>query len=230
MKNDYTLLLKENKLRAACLKEENQTALRRMFQYLEGKGLNAYDNAVIQKEVISMALAAEVKHQPLKDMLGMSEQEFCDNLAREGRKMGLADRVAFYLPSLVFVIFMVYLSCMMILLIFGSLGVSQARISVGSILFHGVYFLVFIVFGVSCWGAKGIYWGRWRRGLYQVSALLLLWALMGFLAWTLRGFPERVFEVPWTIYVAFWCALWLLSEWYQKKRAADLAADWPWVD
>lgn len=63
-----------------------------------------------------------------------------------------------------------------------------------------------------------------------VSALLFIGIIYLFLGAVSVWVPTAYWEVPAFLYILCWIALWLLSEWYQKKRAADLAAGRPWMD
>lgn len=225
MKNDYTLLQKENKLRAGCLNTQNQEALIRMVPYLEGRGLNPYDSAVMQKELISMALAAEVRQQTLEEALGMPEQEFCDGLAGEGRRMTFADWAAFYLPP-----FLRVITTSQILLGFmtGALLMGNMVITFGMLVFYLVFMVLY--FGVNLWTGTSIYLKGRKHMLIQIVSVIVIMVLMGFLVIGARTYSVTYWEVPALANIGGWTVLWFLSEWYQKKRAADLAAVNPWMD
>ena len=231
VKNDYTLLRKENRLRAACLGEENQAILNRMSRYLESKGMNPYDNAVMQKELVSMALEAELQGQPLEQVIGLPEHEFCDRLAEEGRRMAFADRIAFYLPLFMKVYAFVYLLELPLGFVQGNLFHARTKISAELLIAYVVWFLVYLYFGSSLWTGKGIYMKEGKQIAFLiVSAMVLIGGWVLILIVVEKWIPTAYLEVPAILYVLGWAALWLLSEWYQKKRTADLAADRPWMD
>lgn len=231
MKNDYTLLRKENRLRAACLNEENQAILSRMSRYLESKGMNPYDNAVMQKELISMALEAEVQGRPLSEVIGVPEHEFCDRLADEGRKMTFADRIAFYLPLFMKIYAFTYFLLIPAGFLQGGLFQARSKISGGVAVAYIAWFLAYLYFGSGLWTGRGIYMkGGKQIAFLTGSAVIFLggWFLIVNVAE--KWVPAVYLEVPALLYIAGWVVLWLLSEWYQKKRAAGLAGEHPWID
>lgn len=232
VKNDYTLLKKENRMRAAYLNEKDQASLERMSRYLESKGMNPYDNAVMQKELISMALEAEVHGQSLEEVFGIPEDEFCDRLSKEGRKMTFADRIAFYLPFCMKIFALFYLLQIFLGIFLGS-NLFHAKMRVSLILPFGyvVWFAVFIYFGSSLWTGRGSYMKEGKQTLFLVvSALLFIGILYLILGAVSVWIPTVYWEVPAFLYILGWIALWLMSEWYQKKRSMDLASDHPWAD
>lgn len=225
MRNDFTLLQKENKLWAECLNTQNQEALIRMVPDLEGRGLNPYDCAVMQKELIGVALGAEVQQQSLEEALGMPEQEFCDGLAGEGRRMVFADWAAFYLPP-----FLRTLAISQILLGFmsGALITGNMVITFGVLVFY--LFFMLLHFGVRFWTGKIIYLNGRKHMVFQTVSVIMIVVLSGLLIIGARKFSVTYWEVPALVNISGWLVLWLLSEWYQKRRAADLAVVNPWMD
>ena len=231
VKNDYTLLRKENRLRASCLDEKNQAILGRMSRYLESKGMNPYDNAVMQKELVSMALEAEMQGMPLEQVLGVPEHEFCDRLAEEGRHMTFADRIAFYLPLFMKVYAFVYFFQIPPGFVQGNLFHARTKISGGLLIAYAVWFLAYLYFGSGLWTGHGIYMKEGKQIVFLIgSAMVFIGGWILILTAAGKWIPTAYLEVPAILYILGWAALWLLSEWYQKKRAADLAADCPWMD
>lgn len=230
MLNDYTMLQKENRLRMKCLNAENKNILNRIVLYMESTRLNPYDNAVLQKELISMALEAEERNQLFTDLLGMSEKEFCDDLAITGRKTTFMDRVAFYLPSLLRIFLVLYLIKGALLILGGNLFTATRTISIQYFVVILFWLLGFLYFGNHVWSAKSTYFMEYKRYLFKGISFGVLVGTYLLLVFILMQIPVKSYHIPWILFFLCWLAFWQLSEWYQKKYASRLAKENPWRD
>lgn len=60
--------------------EERRKEVSRMIKYISSSSLSYYQIQIIRKDLLGMAQEAERQELPLKEMLGVEPQEFCDEI------------------------------------------------------------------------------------------------------------------------------------------------------
>lgn len=113
----------------------------------------------------------------------------------------------------------------------GDLLQARSKISGGLVVAYVAWFLLICILAAPCGAGRGIYMKAEKQIAFLTgSAVIFLggWFLIVNVAE--KWVPAVYLEVPALLYIAGWAVLWLLSEWYQKKRAARLAVDYPWID
>lgn len=101
MANQLKLLRKENKLRRACLKEENREMLDRWIAYAKASDINPYDFELCCKELIGIALQKEIEGKNLKHFFGEDAKYITENIIQGCEKKTLKDYLLFDLrPTL----------------------------------------------------------------------------------------------------------------------------------
>lgn len=86
MKNELSILKKENKLRAKFLSSEGREQIRRIGDRLTAARLSEFSAQVIRKELIGMGLEAEQRGSTLASAIGWDEEGFCKSLVESGEK------------------------------------------------------------------------------------------------------------------------------------------------
>lgn len=81
--NNYTKLLDENERAENKLSFKNRSDINDTINYLRGQGTSLFELEVIRKDIIGLAKEAEIENISLEGKLGMSIQEFCENMKRE---------------------------------------------------------------------------------------------------------------------------------------------------
>lgn len=100
MANQLRLLRKENKLRKACLKEENQTMLDKWIAYAKTSDMNPYDFELCCKELIGIALQKEMEGKDLEHFFGDEQQEIAENIIAGCDKKTAKDYILFDLREI----------------------------------------------------------------------------------------------------------------------------------
>ena len=95
MKTQFALLKKENKLRAACLRPENQVMLDRWISYARSSDMNPYDFELCHKELIGISLQKEAEGKDLKHFFGEHQKEIAENIVAGCRKKTFKDYILF---------------------------------------------------------------------------------------------------------------------------------------
>lgn len=81
--NKYKKIRQENIEESAKLKLKNRRMIERMADYLSTKKISLYELEVIKKDIIGMAIEAELEGVLLRDKIGISEKEFVNNISLE---------------------------------------------------------------------------------------------------------------------------------------------------
>jgi len=102
MANLEKTLRKENNLSEKQLTKENNLILTDMIVYLHSSNLCEYDIEIIRKELIGMALEAQLREEGLSTVVGEDYKAFCDELIKNGRKKTSYETVLEFLYVVVF--------------------------------------------------------------------------------------------------------------------------------
>lgn len=102
MANLEKALRKENNLQDKKLSGENNIILTDMVVYLRSSNLCEYDIEVIRKELIGMALEAQLRNEDFKNVIGSDYKFFCDELIQSGRQKTFYDKILEFLYVVVF--------------------------------------------------------------------------------------------------------------------------------
>lgn len=79
-------LRKENNKKDKLLTKENDRLLTDMIVYLHSGNLCEYDIEIIRKELLGMALEAQVRNDDFRNAVGENYKTFCDELMKSGRQ------------------------------------------------------------------------------------------------------------------------------------------------
>lgn len=81
--NKYNIIKQENIEESAKLKLKDRRMIDRMADYLSTKKISLYELEVIKKDIIGMAIEAELEGVLLREKIGVSEKEFVNNISLE---------------------------------------------------------------------------------------------------------------------------------------------------
>ena len=84
--NPLKQIRKENNQTEKQLSKENAVLMTDMIVYLHSGSLCEYDLEIIRKELIGMALEAQLRGDSAQSVFGDDPQAFCDELMKQGRK------------------------------------------------------------------------------------------------------------------------------------------------
>lgn len=120
--NGFDILVKENKLRAVYLSDEDKSILKKLIRRLSASKLSAFDIQTSRKDFIGMALEAEQRGENLSSVIGDDMNSFCEEIINNGRKKDWKEAVSLTLPWVLFnltvyygvTIYLVYYSCPLI--------------------------------------------------------------------------------------------------------------------
>lgn len=227
MKTQFALLKKENKLRAACLRPENQVMLDRWIAYARSSDMNPYDFELCYKELIGIALQKEAEGKDLKHFFGEHQKEIAENIVSGCRKKTFKDYFLFNFRDSV--VFFCFLSCLTFFRkMFDPLD--------------AFYLLTYLIITIaSPLEDKLLSSKRFRRLLFtknlEINLLsrLILLCLICILLFPLLGvfFPflgSSTLPVPNIVIPIGYGILWIILTIYQNKYTNELAATHPWQD
>jgi DNA-binding ferritin-like protein (Dps family) len=106
--NGFDILVKENKLRAVYLSDEDKSILKKLVSRLSASKLSAFDIQTSQKDFIGMALEAEQRGETLNSVMGDDMNSFCEEIIKSGRKKGWKEAVILTIPWLLFYLTVYY--------------------------------------------------------------------------------------------------------------------------
>lgn len=86
MANALQVMRKENNLEEKKLSKENNSILTDMVIYLKSYSLIEYDVEVMRKELIGMALEAQLRNEKLSEVIGDDYKKICNELMENARK------------------------------------------------------------------------------------------------------------------------------------------------
>lgn len=95
MADQLRLLRKENKLRRACLKEENRQMLDKWIAYAKASDINPYDFELCCKELIGIALQKELEGKDLEHFFGEDAKFVTENIIQGCKKKTWKDYLLF---------------------------------------------------------------------------------------------------------------------------------------
>lgn len=84
MSNALSKLRKENNKVDKELRDYDNVVLTDIIVYLHSSSLHEYDIEVMRKELIGMALEAQIRGEKLSDIIGEDYKSFCDELMKSG--------------------------------------------------------------------------------------------------------------------------------------------------
>lgn len=172
--NELKLLQKENKLRADCLSEPSRKLLKEMDGSLQGAWVGAFDRAVIQKELIGVALAAEQQGGTMQGSLSSDMESLCRQLAEGAGKASVWESICYwggYYCRLMAILFLAYM-----------LLSPGYRLDVYSVLTLVLW--PFVAFSCSNFSARRYTFATgWRRMMPAVVFVVVLGAFLGLRGW-----------------------------------------------
>ena len=102
LKNELSLLKKENKLREEFVIEEDQAIIKKMLTYMSAKRIGLFELEVIHKELIGMALEAGQRGESLHATIGKDEKAFCDDMIEGSKKQTLKETLLITFQQFIF--------------------------------------------------------------------------------------------------------------------------------
>lgn len=93
MKNKLKLLKNENYKYSQNLREEDEAVIKRILNYLRTAKLCSYQTEIVRKDLIGMSLSAAKRGETLEKALGISEKEFCHEIAVSGHKTSIWEKL-----------------------------------------------------------------------------------------------------------------------------------------
>lgn len=229
MKTQFALLKKENKLRAACLRPENQVMLDRWIAYARSSDMNPYDFELCYKELIGIALQKEAEDKDLKHFFGEHQKEIAENIVSGCRKKTFKDYILFNFRDTtgffgLFSIFTLWAG--------GEMFHSLTVFVLASYLFVPVLSLLEDKLFSSALFRKLSFTRKLEvnplsRLILLCLIVLFLFSLLGyiypFLGDTVVPLPNIVIPITYGI-------LWIILTIYQNKYTNELATTHPWQD
>lgn len=91
MANALRIMRKENNLQEKNLTKENNNILTDMIIYMKSHNLIEYDVEVMRKELIGMALEAQLRNEKFSDVIGEDYKSICNDLMESARKQTKGD-------------------------------------------------------------------------------------------------------------------------------------------
>ena len=79
-KNAYKELKQENIDNSVKLKRENRLMIEEMMDYITANSIALFEVEILKKDLIGIAMEAEMEKVSFKSKLGVSKKEFCDSL------------------------------------------------------------------------------------------------------------------------------------------------------
>ncbi|MDD3428761.1 MAG: hypothetical protein PHG02_01995 [Oscillospiraceae bacterium] len=217
--NELDILCKENKLRKAYVSQEGQDSITHMIEYVGELKLNLFELAILEKDLIGMALEAEHSGQSLASRIG-DEKEFCDNLPHGNRKAQMGEMLFFHLKNALGAGAIIYA----MLYCFNGF---QAKME------FSVSYLVFVL----CWWLfcsvsevviNSVCWDKKRRSHLSFAVFAIILAIWLLLSWNTSN-PYGVLGetctfytygfLPMTILALIWVTMRLLFNAYIHKQA-----------
>ena len=86
LKNVYKELKQENIDNSVKLKRENRLMIEEMMEYITANSIALFEVEILKKDLIGIAMEAEMEKVSLKNKLGVSKKEFCDSLLVDAMK------------------------------------------------------------------------------------------------------------------------------------------------
>ena len=86
LKNAYKELKQENIDNSVKLKRENRLMIEEMMEYITANSIALFEVEILKKDLIGIAMEAELENVSLKNKLGVSKKEFCDSLLTDAMK------------------------------------------------------------------------------------------------------------------------------------------------
>ena len=86
LKNAYKELKQENIDNSVKLKRENRLMIEEMMEYITANSIALFEVEILKKDLIGIAMEAEMEKVSLKNKLGVSKKEFCDSLLVDAMK------------------------------------------------------------------------------------------------------------------------------------------------
>lgn len=92
MANRLNKLRKENNIQDKQLSKENNSIMTDIICYLRASNLCEYDMEIIRKELIGMALEAQMRGETFGDVIGKDYKAFCRELMKNGKQKTLYEK------------------------------------------------------------------------------------------------------------------------------------------
>lgn len=110
MANRLNKLRKENNIQDKQLSKENNSIMTDMICYLRASNLCEYDIEIIRKELIGMALEAQLRGETFDDVFGKDYKAFCIELMKNGRQKTFYEKALEVFYTLTFVFIVLYIA------------------------------------------------------------------------------------------------------------------------
>jgi len=86
LSNDYAKLKQDNIDNSVKLKRENRVMIEEMMDYITANSIALFEVEILKKDLIGIAMEAEMEEVSLSNKLGVSKKEFCDSLLVDAMK------------------------------------------------------------------------------------------------------------------------------------------------
>ena len=93
MSNSLEKLRKENNSNDKLLTKENDRIMTDMVVYLRSSKLCDYDIEIIRRELFGMIYEAQIRLEPISQVIGTDYKEFCNQLMENGRQKSTYERI-----------------------------------------------------------------------------------------------------------------------------------------
>lgn len=110
MANQLNILRKENNTQDNELSKENSAVMTDIVCYLRSSNLCEYDLEIIRKELIGMALEAQLRGGLFGDVVGEDYKAFCRELMRNGRQKTTYEKALGSLYTFTFAFMVLYIA------------------------------------------------------------------------------------------------------------------------
>lgn len=107
-RNDYDRICQENADRLDGVSVKNRIALIRMFQYVAAFPVSLFQLEVVKKDLIGLALEADMERISLEEKLGVPEEEFCKGLIEEGKTSRSVEKLLLIVRDAILALFIFY--------------------------------------------------------------------------------------------------------------------------
>ena len=104
LKNAYKELKQENIDNSVKLKRENRLMIEEMMEYITANSIALFEVEILKKDLIGIAMEAEMEGVSLKNKLGVSKKEFCDSLLVDAMKKRPLEVVLLWLTRIMIAI------------------------------------------------------------------------------------------------------------------------------
>lgn len=218
MKNKLKILRDENHRLSQNLNEQDSEMIKRILNYLRTAKLCSYQTEIIRKDLIGMSLSAAGRGETLEHVLGLSEKEFCREIATSGQKTGFLESFFLVTGQMARLFLLTF-----ILLAWGAYGSFNLTMTPESLAAMMLLFLACTL--ANLFISPRISLERGARKLMVNSGILLLaYAPAFILALKSRAKnPDLLLTIPIIPLALFLLLVWGISEFFYRKEVQKTA-------